>query len=740
MAISVKFIKNTTSAQIAVTAGVGDTGKLQIQFNGADIYNNLSGSFNDISAGAYGVTQPISLPLDSSGNIPKGVYYVNFVASAGVSDTSTVNFTLDQLLPCLESTYDCYTPNFLVQDKTGYSNFGGTVASASRSLNLTYPTGSAASPVLVTVADVTSNLYIDTNVVWTGAMQSTMSYDVTYTIAAIASYDSYTYQQIGVAYDVELVECDNSLCDIYCCIEGLRKKVVAAQSKNRSYYAELLSEYTYVGSLVTQYKEAVSCKKYEDLPKIYEQIKLVSGCEECDCGCDSEDTKQLLGIGGTSFVPVVNNYAQSLITQVRNASGGTMGAGTVVYLDGATGNLPKIVKAQANSEATSTGTYGVVLTSISNNSTGYVVVMGLVPNIDTSAFNEGDILWLSPSVAGGYTTTKPVAPNHAVYVAIVTRASNQGSIEVKIQNGYELEELHNVLITSAANGDILVYDSATQLWKNTKTLNGTYNFTNLSATSLSAATATFGTISVDSPTLSVDAANDRVGFGTDTPAYKNDFAVEARFGAQVRDELGGAGNNLDILTSTGSKVRWRSRSDLSIPSTTSPVTNRVAFFSDGPNNIIRAASGFITDATGSLFSIGSTALPTGATYSLAVHNTSSAAASILLTGQFPIVRFRNTSYLDNSHYSFTSGVAITGGAPGDFSLIRTVAGSAGPLFDFNATTGLFKFYTQFEATTIATNSSSYWQLGRHLVGSVTPNGNYIEVSINGVAYKLVTAS
>jgi hypothetical protein len=326
-----------------------------------------------------------------------------------------------------------------------------------------------------------------------------------------------------------------------------------------------------------------------------------------------------------------------------------------------------------------------------------------------------------------------------VYVAIVTRASNVGSIEVKIQNGYELEELHNVLITSAANGDILVYDSATQLWKNTKTLNGTYNLTNLSATSLSAATATFGTISVDSPTLSVDAANDRVGFGTATPAYKNDFAVEARFGAQVRDETGSSGNNLDIFTSAGTTARWRSRSDLSIPTTTSTATNKMAFFSDGPNNIIRSATNFISDSLGTSFAVGSSSLITGATYTLAVHNMSSTSASILLSGQFPIVRFRNTSYSENAGYSFTSGAALSGGVPGDFSLIRTVAGSAAPLFDFNATTGLFKVYTQFEASTIATNSASYWQLGRYLVGSVAPDGNYVEISINGVNYKLATA-
>jgi hypothetical protein len=732
MAISVKFIKNTTSAQIAVTAGVGDTGKLQIQFNGADIYNNLAGSFNDISAGAYGVTQPISLPLDSSGNIAKGVYYVNFVASAGVSDTSTVNFTLDQLLPCLESNYDCYTPNFIVQDKTGYSNFGGTVASASRSLNLTYPAGSSTPPVLVTVADVTSSLYIDTNIVWTGAMQSTMSYDVTYTIPALGAYDSYTYQQIGVAYDVELVECDNSLCDIYCCIEGLRKKVVAAQSKNRSYYAELLSEYTYVGSLVTQYKEAVSCKKYEDLPKIYEQIKLVSGCEECDCGCDSEDTKQLLGIGGTSFIPVVNNYSQALITQVRNNSGGTMDAGTVVYLSGATGNLPTIAKAQANSEAASTGTYGVVLTSIANNSTGYVVVMGLVSNINTSAFTEGDILWLSPTVAGGFTTTKPVAPNHAVYVAIVTRASNVGSIEVKIQNGYELEELHNVLITSAANGDILVYDSATQLWKNTKTFDGTYSFTTLSAT-----TANFGAISVDSPTLSVDAANDRVGFGTATPSYKNDFAVEARFGAQLRDEVGNAGNSGELLTSTGSRVRWQSKPDLSLVTFTSPTTNRIPFTSDATNKVLSDTDIIVSGAfNNQKISIGS--VDAGLTCRWAVNGITA------VLGNTGAIRFQRGDMNpgDSGSYFNISTTGGTGGIAGTFVISAVNAGVTTSFFTYNATlaTPRTTFLSNVHSTGFATSGGYIWQLGRRVAGSITPDGGYVEVIVDGSTYKLMTGN
>jgi hypothetical protein len=49
---------------------------------------------------------------------------------------------------------------------------------------------------------------------------------------------------------------------------------------------------------------------------------------------------------------------------------------------------------------------------------------------------------------------------------VVLDNPSTGKIYVKVQNGYELDELHDVLITSTANGDLLKYDSATGLWKN----------------------------------------------------------------------------------------------------------------------------------------------------------------------------------------------------------------------------------------------------------------------------------
>jgi hypothetical protein len=172
---------------------------------------------------------------------------------------------------------------------------------------------------------------------------------------------------------------------------------------------------------------------------------------------------------GTSSINdwVPTQGTDSLRVQVKNITGVTIPVGSVVYITGASGNLPTIALARANVEATSSKTFGITIGSIANNATGEVVVYGNISNINTNAFTEGVQLYLSPSVAGELTATKPTAPNHVVSVAICTRAHpTLGVLVVAIKNGFQLEELHNVLITSVADGQLIKYESATSLWKN----------------------------------------------------------------------------------------------------------------------------------------------------------------------------------------------------------------------------------------------------------------------------------
>ena len=162
----------------------------------------------------------------------------------------------------------------------------------------------------------------------------------------------------------------------------------------------------------------------------------------------------------------INNYAKYLATNVRNQTGSTIAAFQVVYISGATGNKPLISLADADTEATSSKTYGVTATSIANNGTGDVVTAGELSGINTSAFNEGDLLWLS-TTAGGVVTTPPAEPAHAVFIGYVVRSHpTLGVIDVSIQNGYELNELHGVQITTPTDNQGLFYNSTSTLWEN----------------------------------------------------------------------------------------------------------------------------------------------------------------------------------------------------------------------------------------------------------------------------------
>jgi hypothetical protein len=180
------------------------------------------------------------------------------------------------------------------------------------------------------------------------------------------------------------------------------------------------------------------------------------------------------GTGALRTFPSIISQATNLVREVYNNSGATMTKGTVVYINGGQGNLPTIAKALATGDSTSAQTYGVVQNSIGNMSNGYIVVVGDLIDMDTQAFVIGTQLYLSSSTAGEYTSTKQYAPNHLVYVGIVTRSHpTQGIIAVKIQNGYEMDEIHDVSAQNPNNNDILQYKTATGLW--TKTAGTTSN-------------------------------------------------------------------------------------------------------------------------------------------------------------------------------------------------------------------------------------------------------------------------
>ena len=178
-------------------------------------------------------------------------------------------------------------------------------------------------------------------------------------------------------------------------------------------------------------------------------------------------TQYIKGDGTLATFPSIISQAQNLVTEVYNKTGATLTKGTIVYINGGQGNLPTVTKALATGDSTSAQTYGVVQNDITNNNNGYVVAAGRLSDLDTQAYTEGTQLYLSSTTAGTWTSTKQYAPNHLVYVGIVVRAHpTQGIVEVKIQNGYEMDELHNVAAQTPSNNDGLFWEASTSLWKN----------------------------------------------------------------------------------------------------------------------------------------------------------------------------------------------------------------------------------------------------------------------------------
>jgi microcystin-dependent protein len=146
---------------------------------------------------------------------------------------------------------------------------------------------------------------------------------------------------------------------------------------------------------------------------------------------------------------------------VRNAESTTITTGTCVYLFGATGDHATVKRADNNNDSTSSKTIGVAGANITASNNGPVITRGYVDGIDLSVgYTAGDILWLGEN--GAFTTTKPTAPDHLVFIGVVVRATNNGIIYVATQNGYELDELHNVSLPSPNSGEFLKYNGS--LW------------------------------------------------------------------------------------------------------------------------------------------------------------------------------------------------------------------------------------------------------------------------------------
>jgi hypothetical protein len=146
---------------------------------------------------------------------------------------------------------------------------------------------------------------------------------------------------------------------------------------------------------------------------------------------------------------------------------------TAVKVSGAQGQRLAVDYAKADTDLNSADTIGLVTETIATNQEGFIITVGQIEEINTTGslqgetWADGDVLYLSPTTAGALTNVKPTgATGHIVVIGYVEYAhAVHGKIYVKIMNGWELDELHNVYISSVQKGDNLEYNGT--LWVNT---------------------------------------------------------------------------------------------------------------------------------------------------------------------------------------------------------------------------------------------------------------------------------
>ncbi len=174
---------------------------------------------------------------------------------------------------------------------------------------------------------------------------------------------------------------------------------------------------------------------------------------------------------GTDYdVEWISNYTSTVQHEVK--AGVALTKGQAVYVSSANGTNMIVSKASNASESTSSKTMGLAASTAALNGIIFVITEGLLTGtggtpLDTSTATEGDPVWLGTNgnlIFG--LTNKPVAPAHLVFLGIVTRSSaTVGEIFVKVQNGFELGELHNVDALNPSNNDGLFYNTTTSLWE-----------------------------------------------------------------------------------------------------------------------------------------------------------------------------------------------------------------------------------------------------------------------------------
>ena len=202
------------------------------------------------------------------------------------------------------------------------------------------------------------------------------------------------------------------------------------------------------------------------------------------------------GAGNLSFGTVAAGTADAALKitlTVKNVSGGTLNAGTLVRVaptaNPPSGNVLEVDVAD-NSAASTMPAVGILIEQIADEAEGDAVAFGRASGFSTSGYTEGDPIWVGTN--GGFTGTKPTGTALIQRVGQIIKVHpSNGSIEVfgagrtndvpnipqdqlwlgnsngvATATSHTVENISNVTTSTKTDGQALVWDATNNYWKN----------------------------------------------------------------------------------------------------------------------------------------------------------------------------------------------------------------------------------------------------------------------------------
>ena len=252
---------------------------------------------------------------------------------------------------------------------------------------------------------------------------------------------------------------------------------------------------------------------------------------------------------------VTINIGQEEVIRVFNNTGADILNGQLCFISGASDEFPEVTLAQADTEATSASTIGMATADIPDQTYGYITTSGLVHDVDTATFTAGETLYLSDSVAGGYTNVAPLQPSYAIVIGYVTSIdATTGAIYIHIDR-----------LPWYPNGEIRLTAASTAL-PTTPTVFTAPSVITQQGISYDNATGVLTINTSGSFTLShtfncsPSAANKKVYFYVEESTDGGSTWVIARYSARQLELINGTETQLIIVGSryyaTGTKIRY----------------------------------------------------------------------------------------------------------------------------------------------------------------------------------------